>query len=194
MKLISMSVSGEEQYIAGARANVPLAAKYYPDWELRFYVAKDYGLPNQVIMGKSKGHSGMFWRFAPAWEEDIVIVRDTDSRINPREVAAVDEWLASGKKVHSMHDHEHHRSYPIFGGMWGTHKLTGSGIKNTLVAMGNNPQPRVADMNFLRNRLFPMIQDDILLHSSHPLKWRLQPFPIHAPYDGFVGQQFQAEE
>jgi hypothetical protein len=43
------------------------------------------------------GIAGMFWRFLVA-EDDAVdryIVRDSDSRLNAREAAAVAEWMAS---------------------------------------------------------------------------------------------------
>ncbi|HPC77997.1 MAG TPA: hypothetical protein PK811_06665, partial [bacterium] len=44
--------------------------------------------------------------------------RDTDSRLNPREADAVEEWIESGKSFHIMRDHPQH-NVPICGGMWG---------------------------------------------------------------------------
>ena len=65
----------------------------------------------------------MFWRFEPAGEEDVdvMISRDTDSRLNLREKFAVEEWLESDKGFHIMRDHPHH-GYPVLGGMWGANK------------------------------------------------------------------------
>jgi hypothetical protein len=40
------------------------------------------------------------------------------SRISLREKCAVDEWLASGKGLHSMRDHPAHKQ-PIMAGMFG---------------------------------------------------------------------------
>ena len=34
--------------------------------------------------------------------------RDLDSRINEREVEAVEEWLSSDQPVHAMRDHPQH--------------------------------------------------------------------------------------
>ena len=43
--------------------------------------------------------------------------RDLDSIIKWREVAAVEEWVQSGKTLHSMRDHPQH-NVPMLGGMW----------------------------------------------------------------------------
>jgi len=61
----------------------------------------------------------MFWRFLPASDPDmdILIVRDTDSRLGLRERLAVNEWLESGKNFHIMRDHPQHGTL-ILGGMW----------------------------------------------------------------------------
>ena len=51
--------------------------------------------------------SGMFWRFAAIDDHDVEVMlsRDTDSRLTLREKAAVDDWLSSGKLFHVMRDH-----------------------------------------------------------------------------------------
>ena len=51
--------------------------------------------------------TSLFWRFHPAGETDVdvMISRDTDSRLSAREVAAVQEWLSSAADVHIMRDH-----------------------------------------------------------------------------------------
>ena len=64
--------------------------------------------------------TGMFWRFYPASEDevDVMISRDTDSRLSLREKYAIDEWLSSEKDFHIMRDHPFHK-FPVLGGMWG---------------------------------------------------------------------------
>jgi hypothetical protein len=47
-----------------------------------------------------------------------VLSRDLDSLIGEREVSAVNEWLKSGKLIHSMRDHPLHNK-PLMGGLWG---------------------------------------------------------------------------
>ena len=135
MKLITFSLWGQDpKYLIGAIRNAELAKQIYPDWICRFYVGQS--VPSQIIIQLEKlqnvqvvrrpefgDWTGMFWRFLPASEDDVevMISRDTDSRLNYREKAAVDEWLESKKDLHIMRDHPYHR-YPILGGMWGVKK------------------------------------------------------------------------
>lgn len=188
MQLISMSLYGDlDMYITGARENVATYKKYYPDWSLRIYCSEPIDLDCEtVIMGQSLEHSGMFWRFLPIWECERVIVRDTDSRFSCREAAAVEEWVASGMRCHSMHDHEHHRCYPLFGGMFGIFGKMPDLLNNLRHAI-SLPQKRVADMNWLRDYLWPELEHDTLHHSSVPLQWPSRPFTVSD--EGFVGQQ-----
>ena len=44
--------------------------------------------------------------------------RDLDALIVPREIAAVKDWIKSGKALHIMRDHPLHKT-AILGGMWG---------------------------------------------------------------------------
>ena len=62
----------------------------------------------------------LIWRFLPALDltVDTLLVRDLDSDISPREVAAVEEFLQSSKEFHVMRDHPHH-GVAILGGTWG---------------------------------------------------------------------------
>lgn len=191
-RIISMSLYGNiDMYLHGAIANVALCQQYYPGWEMVVYASES--VPElkcqQVQMGPSLEHSGMFWRFLPIWEDhDAVIVRDTDSRLNSKEAAAVTAWLQDGRTCHSMHDHEHHRCYPLFGGMFGMRCGRIMDLTPQLIQEFNRPQKRVADMEWLRSILWPHIEHDTLHHTSVPIEWPSEPFPLTE--DGyFVGQQ-----
>jgi hypothetical protein len=48
---------------------------------------------------------------------DTFMSRDSDSRIVPREMEAVGEWLAGDRSFHIMRDHPHHCIYAILGGI-----------------------------------------------------------------------------
>ena len=65
--------------------------------------------------------SSMMWRLCPLFEKDadIVLCRDVDSLPTPRDRAAVDRWIASGKPCHAAHDSISHRGTPLLGGMVG---------------------------------------------------------------------------
>jgi hypothetical protein len=64
--------------------------------------------------------TGLFWRYLAAEDPTvkIAVFRDCDSRLTPRERAAVYDWLASGGLLQVMRDHPRH-DRPIMGGMWG---------------------------------------------------------------------------
>lgn len=130
-KIISFSLWGKPKYVQGAIENLKLQPKIYPGWKCRFYIDetleqtfKPYEDDAEiVIMPKSDGNYGLFWRFEALKDETIdrFVVRDTDSRINIREADAVKEWEESGKEFHIMRDNKQHRVY-ICGGMWGATK------------------------------------------------------------------------
>jgi len=104
-KIISYSLWGTNpRYTIGAIRNAELAKVIYPDWLCRFYTGDDVpknitdhllALDAEVIDMNGTGWNGMFWRFLAADSDNIIISRDTDSRLNQREKFAVDEWLNS---------------------------------------------------------------------------------------------------
>ena len=118
-KIISISVwGGNPRYIQGAIKQIQLAKKFYPDWKVRIYtddVTHYKNLDVECIMGDTS--FGMFWRFLPMFESDdnIVMVRDSDSRITVRESKAINEWLGTDKKFHTFRDHDAHFEFPIIG-------------------------------------------------------------------------------
>ncbi|QQP40602.1 Uncharacterized protein FKW44_014707, partial [Caligus rogercresseyi] len=62
----------------------------------------------------------MLWRFLPVQDQEVEILfsRDLDSRITPREIHAVREFMSTNKSIHAMRDHMQHGT-EILGGMWG---------------------------------------------------------------------------
>lgn len=196
-KLVSFPLYGKSpRYLNGIIENAKLMPSIYPGWIMRVYCEDNYdAYPLQklgceiVRMGKSNEHSGMLWRFIPAWEGgvDRVIFRDADSRINPRGAAAVVAWEQSGLNAHSMHDHEHHRPLPMLGGM--------SGVKGgilrfptSILRWFGHMGRQFEDPSLLPAHFYPQIKDSVLHHSSVGIKWAYKPFPAHLPFDGFVGQ------
>ncbi len=125
-KIIAFSLYGEEEaYRLGALANCDLAAAVYPGWTCRIYVSQDIPAAfneqlrargaEVVVKEQVSNTDGMFWRFLPAAdpEVDATIVRDIDSRLSHREKVAVDEWLASGKRLHVIAPPQNSKSRAI---------------------------------------------------------------------------------
>ena len=198
VNLISISLWGaRELYLQGAIANARLLPAIYPGWTMRAYcgsevpildVLRSLGVDVRVV-AESPGHAGLFWRFLPAGEADVehVIVRDADSRLNVREKAAVDAWIASGHPFHVMRDHLHHRHVPMLAGMWG---CRGGSIPDIADRIARFSQGAVKheDTKFLRSEIWPLIRERCLVHSSVAEPLGGEPFPAHPEYDGFVGE------
>jgi len=201
--IISFSLWGSNpRYHRGAIQNACIANNIYSGWRCRFYCSP--GVPADVIKALQDagaetiimpGDDGLFWRFLPAGDSSIklFISRDTDSLLNVREKAAVDEWIASGKDFHIMRDHYYHHM-PMMGGLWG---CKGGAIPD-IAAKISAWSPRSNyndDQLFLAKMVWPYIQDRCICHDSCPThKYEgvrfdnTRPFPPHQPYTSFVGE------
>lgn len=213
-RVIAFSLFGRDpMYTRGAVENVPLAARHYPGWRVCVYVDDDrrlsevarevtggldmaawaerHGVALDVVsMGPSEGIRGMFWRFLAAADQraDAVVFRDCDSRLNPREAAAVGAWLASGRRFHVMKDHPDHAPWPMLGGMWGVRGGVLDDIDRRIAAWGRWGA-KLDDMHFLSARVWPEALRSMVHHASAPGGAAPSvPFPAHAPWRGFVGE------
>lgn len=202
MKIISFSLWGNNpKYTVGAIKNAELAREVYPGWICRFYVANDVPLPIilnleqfdnvQVVQMSEPGNwKSMFWRFFPASEKDVevMISRDTDSRLNHREGEAVLEWIRSDKDFHIMRDHPAHR-FAILGGMWGAKKGAIDNIKELITKFGGTNQYGT-DYIFFQNIIFPNLKNPMV----HDEFFGGQDFPSEREGYEFVGEVFDHED
>jgi hypothetical protein len=135
---------------------------------------------------------GYFWRYAPASEDDVevMISRDVDCRLNLREKAAVDEWMASDKGFHIMRDHPWHK-FPVLGGMWGVKR----GVlpqMNQLVKDFPMENIYEIDYKFFQEAVLPNLkQSQIMIHDEF---FDGQPFPSPREHYEFVGQIFDEND
>ena len=202
-KVISFSLWGDDpKYCVGAIKNADLAIQFYPGWICRFHVGTSTPIKyvNQlrsknnveVIERQEEGNwEGMFWRFLDASDlsVEVMISRDTDSRLDEREAAAVNEWLQSGKKFHIMRDHPFHKT-EILGGMWGVRNHFLADMKHLITdyTKGNYWQ---VDQNFLREIIYPIIKSNCMVHDEF---FEKSPFPTKRKKGYFVGQAFNADD
>jgi hypothetical protein len=185
MKVISFSLWGDkEMYTVGAIKNALLAQYYYFDYQCWFYIHED-SVPKNIIEQLSllkntkiifkKGEitkcCPMMWRFEAIDDPNVEVMlsRDTDTRILLREKLAVEEWLNSDKSFHIMRDHPHH-NFKILGGMFGTKKIDKI---NSWIDLINHFKSRMEsyplknyDQDFLKEIIYPLIKDDSLIHSN----------------------------
>jgi hypothetical protein len=214
--LISFSLWGNDPlYLHGAVHNIRCAAEHYPGYRVRIYTDEPEALDvaarlvagdgscdartfasrvgntvEIVSMPANTAFRGMFWRFLAASDQmcDPILFRDCDSRLSPREAAAVADWLAGGLSFHVMHDHPHHADWPILSGMWGVRGGVVTDMERRIAAWGVW-RDKTDDMRFLAASLWPEASRSVCHHSSVMLaNAPARPFPAHAPWHGFVGE------
>ena len=205
-KVISFSVYGEKEvYQFGAEKNVEIAKKIYPDWVCRFYCSKEISnieklksLDCEVLVVDTKIPE-MFWRFFTADDPSVsaFISRDTDSVVNSREKAAVDDWLISTSQFHTMHDHSEGHWSDVMGGMWGLKlPINFSMIKriDDHVKLKKYKFNYNDDQAFLCEKILPLFKSSWLDHHNKPQSSKFDSsvkFPNHPKldYGGFVGDR-----
>jgi hypothetical protein len=202
-KIISFSLWGDNpKYTIGAIKNVEQSKTIYPDWICRFYCGKSvpleiteklksYNNVEVIEMDEDGDWSGMFWRFYACEDSDVMISRDTDSRLSFREKLAVDEWLESDKDFHIMRDHPYHNAL-ILGGMWGVR----NGILKDIISIINQYNKGdfwQVDQNFLREEIYPIIKDNSFIHDEF-MKFETwsKLFPSERKNKEFVGDVFDS--
>jgi len=214
MKIISFSLWGNDpKYCIGALRNAELAQRIYPDWICRFHVANTIvnfpsvvfqlsDMPNVEIVKLDNYRANwglMLARLEPARDDnvEVMISRDCDSRLSQREKLAVDEWLASDKLFHTMHDHPFH-SVPILGGMFGLKCRNIPAIEFPHQAHEwfiQHEERWQVDQDFLTQKVWSIVKDSCMNHDDfYRHIWGGKPFP--SPRNGleFVGQVFDENE
>jgi len=200
-KVISFSLWGSNpKYTIGAIRNAELTPIIYPGWVSRFYCGlsvpidiintlKSLPYTEVIIMDVDGDWTGMFWRFYACEDSDVMLSRDTDSRISVRERLSVDEWLDSDKDFHIMRDHPYHNT-EILGGMWGCR----NGILKNIVDLIKNYNKGdfwQVDQNFLSEQIYPIVVNTSFVHDSyHNINSWSKNFSIERIDQEFVGDVF----
>lgn len=201
MKIISVSLWGSNpRYCEGAIINAKIAKELFPDWRYRVYIGSS--VPEQYFkaledmknvdlyhVDESISGYGMFWRFNAIFESDdnIMICRDSDTRLIEREKKCIDEWLDSDKTYSIIRDHPRHFDFPIIGTMWG---MKGKFCIENLKSMKLYERNFVygVDQNWLADVVWPIAKNNALIHEIGNDSWfskeREQNNPI------FVGQGY----
>lgn len=218
-KIISFCLYGHDpKYTIGSLCNVELAKIIYPEWICRIYYGKsvptdiierlsNYDNVELVHMDEDNKTSYMTWRFLPIDDDDVEIMlsRDTDSRLSFREKKLVDIFIESEYLLHDIRDHGCHTD--LMGGTWGMKKNSKINMKELI----NNASLHNAygiDQFFMRDNVVPKFVDDRLIHFSNynPANGSyLKDFPVSfdevlSPLIGtehhtrhFIGEVFSAD-
>ncbi len=204
-QVMAFSLFGDQpRYCETAKLNVMAAQQLLPQWTCRFYVddTVPVGVRDalrtlgaqvlEVDAADRQTLSGLMWRFL-VLEDDSVdrfLIRDADSLISRREVAAIEAWLQSDRFFHLMRDYFSHTEL-LLAGMWGG---CGGVFKNLrqqmvdFVAQGQYLGQRVVDQHFLRMHIWPTVRQSLLSHDPVFGFMHGQDFPPHEAQD--MGQEF----
>lgn len=201
-KIISISVWGSDpRYCIGAIKNAEISQKLLPDWTCRIfvddtvpikYINKLHDMENvQIAEVDDRGVFGAFWRFYSMFESEdtITISRDSDSRISPREVKCINEWLTSGKKFSIIRDHERHYDWPILAGMWGMRGMFSLDIKD-IMSTYSKQHFYTSDQIFLAKEIWPLAQNDSYIHQFKEVPWMMQ----NRNNNHFIGQGYDEND
>lgn len=188
LRIIAYSLYGDQpKYTHNCVANILLAEKLFPDWQIRVYY--DDTVPQQVVhyLHRNKhvcpidmtghwltGKDKMLWRNLAIDEREasVVCIRDCDSWLSMREKTLVDEWLSSGYDLHIIRDHCYHSKH-MMGGMWGARGalLREMKMEDTMrTYLEQNPSHRTHtgdDQDFLRDNYYFKHKDQALVHIGH---------------------------
>ena len=202
-RIVSFSLYGNNpKFTFGAIENAMYVANYMPGWIALFYVGND--VDKQIVsklteLGaiiknqESTWHkNGMFWRFKVFRDflPEYAIIRDSDSRITARELAAVEEWIASGKSLHIMRDHPYH-NVRIPGGLWGgTKKL--ADLIPIEADLAKYSSARGQDQVFLGDYVYPLLKKDLCVHDSFFLvNLTRQKFLLQRIENEYIGESIE---
>lgn len=209
-RVISFSLwSDIDKYLVGAIENVKLAPVIYPGWECWFYVPRPEDrnpklertiTTIQELGAKTicwlDGIAGMYQRFLVADDPTVeyFAVRDADSRLSLREKAAVDEWIASGRLIHSCRDHVAH-CRGLNGGTWAAIAEAMPHME-TLLREWIKIHPEFVyglDQEFLGRYIWTRFHMHSMQHDSCCNYPNSLPFPTKREGHRFVGEVFEAD-
>lgn len=178
-----MSVWGNvPSYSIGAIKNAQLAQKLFPEWTCRIFVdgtvPKHYvedmlKMPNVQLAQVDDDYSfGAFWRFYSMFQDDddIVISRDSDSRLSEREVRCVNEWIESDKKFSIIRDHYPHYDWPMLAGMWGMKGKMNDDIFSIMKEYSKH-HFYTSDQIFLRDIIWKDAEKNCMIHGFLEVNW-----------------------
>jgi len=202
MNKISISVWGNKPaYSIGAIKNIQIAQKLFPDWICRIfvdgtvpthYVEKILQFPNvELAQLDNDNLYGAFWRFYSMFQndDDIVISRDSDSRLSEREKKCIDEWLESDKKFSIIRDHHRHYDWPMLGGMWGMKGKLNNQVFSLMEEYAQN-HAYTADQVFLKDVIWPKAQNNCIIHGFLEIDWMKE----SRDCNNFIGQGYNEND
>jgi hypothetical protein len=189
-KAIAFSLWGDKpRYTEGMIRNAIIAPHVFEGWQLVCF--HDNTVSRQVLLQlynyrvklvdasayERQGlKTGYFWRFLVNDMAERWIVRDSDSRLNVRDLTAVEEWERSGKAWHVIRDDVAHVAFPdgtpkaVTTGGWGGFR-TGINMAEEVKACPL-PGAYADDERWITQDFFPRVMSHSVLehdYRTHPI-------------------------
>ncbi|XP_047741455.1 uncharacterized protein LOC108682731 [Hyalella azteca] len=212
-KVLSYCVYGNySKYASGFPSILDAIKRLYPGWLVRLYTEPTKYVNELKPLMQQHPHlyvcdvsnlagdipdvrrtDSMLWRVAVLGDEtvDVFLVRDIDAEMLDREVAAVHEFLKSGKMLHIMRDTSSH-GVPILGGTYGVNQAAcDRSLLNRIRGQVLDQPKKSYDQSVLQTYLYPKLVHSSIAHDS----FTCQNFPSSVPFptqrkDGkFVGNR-----
>jgi hypothetical protein len=202
---VSFSLYGDKDiYNCGALANAAEIPKSLPGWRTVFYLGgsvspaletslRQLGATTFRVDG-AETPLAMTWRFRAVFLDGVshVLFRDCDSRITPREVSCISQWIDSGKSYHIIRDHPWHAS-PIMGGLWGVAGRTElSYVGTVLPKKGSGLDDTYGlDQRLVSNAIYPraLSLNSYLVHDAFRSRERGRLRPPPRENGSFMGER-----
>ena len=201
------------KYLRGLEENLKIINEKLPEFYSYIYFSNDVQELYYEIYSKYKnvkihkidknGPELMLYRILTLDIDDKVDVsfsRDIDSRINDRDIWTINEFLNSNKYFHIIRDHYYHKN-TIMGGSFGMKRKEFFSISKELESWKESNKITKydygTDEQFLRERVYDMIKNDVLIHSNivgylHEKISPIEP-PLKNEYD-FIGNVVDYDE
>lgn len=196
-KIIAFSLWGDQQkYLSGAIENARLAKIIFPEWVCYFYydhtVPLNYitmlsGMDNVVLIKVTNASFGAFWRFFDMVEGNIILSRDTDSRLSFREKQIIDDWLVSKEKMCVIRDHINHYDFPILAGMWGIKNGLPDGLYEQMKRYWSTHTYTI-DQIYLKDVVWPALKNDCKEYGIQETLWMRESYTRIGK--DFIGQSY----
>ena len=178
-KVISFCLYGNKpKYFMGLLENIQIIRNELPHFYVYLTIGndvsedvislcKEFGNVNIIKVNENNAIL-MAHRFFPIDDDDVDIMfcRDADSRINYRDIWTINEFINSDKRFHIMRDHYWHKSR-VMGCSWGIKKQNFKITDLFYEWRKNIAEIKYgSDELFLQDIIYPLIKDNVLIHSN----------------------------
>ena len=207
----------------GVLRNAHLIKVFLPEWRLRVFVSdsSSSSLPPRILTKLLT--AGATLSYVPDAIADTVpihmrsyliaddphveyfVIRQPKQRLSDRDTFAIHNWISSNATFHCVRDHPLHKTQSIVRGLWGARRerlktLLGSSmhqiVENHVKNVSLKAEPGVVMKSFLTDRLWPVVQGNVLCQDSVSCKdWPGSvPFKLARQFTEALGDLYNRHE